>query len=184
MYTNMDSRDFRTISPRSIMWARGGRGGTIVASRATSSNPIEFQIPRMNCTISSHSAGMFKVEMKLNPEDKTHMQFCDWISDLEESSVGTWSSTLSRSNLVYRDGFRLMFFSNTNVFDSTGKLSVDFFKAKSCSILCSLTGLWTTSDKYGLRFNVKQLKFFEDALEYPVSDISIMSDDLMFVDDD
>jgi hypothetical protein len=182
----MDTLDFRTISPRSIMWARGARGGTIVASRATSQKPIEFQVPRMNCTISSHSPGMFKVEMKLNREDKTHAQFCDWISDLEESSVGTWSSTLSRSNLVYRDGFRLMFFSNTNVFDSTGKLSVDFFKARSCSILCSLAGLWTTSDKYGLRFNVKQLKFFDDALEYPVveTEFTKNSDELMFVDDD
>jgi hypothetical protein len=182
----MDTLDFRMISPRSIMWARGGRGGNIVASRATSSKPIEFQIPRMNCTISPHSAGMFKVEMKLNPEDKTHAQFCDWVSDLEESCVGTWSSTLTRSRLVYRDGFRLMFFSNTNVFDSAGKLSVDFFKAKSCSILCSLTGLWTTADKYGLRFNVKQLKFFEDALEYPVVDAAFSdnTEELMFVDDD
>ena len=182
----MDSLDFRTISPRSITWARGGRGGNIVASRSASVKPIEFQVPRMNCTISSHSAGMFKVELKMNPEDKTHVQFCDWISDLEESSVGTWSSTLSRSKLVYRDGFRLMFFSNTNVFDSTGKLSVDFFKAKSCSILCSLAGLWTTQDKYGLRFNIKQLKFFEDALEYPSTEeaCSENTSDLMFVDDD
>lgn len=178
--------DFRLISPRSITWSRGARGG-IIASRATSSKPIEFQLPRANCTIASHSAGMFKVEIKLNPEDKTHLQLIDWISDLEESSVGTWSSTLSKSRLIYKNGFRLMFFSNTNVFDSNGRLSVDFFKAKSCSTLCTLAGLWTSETSYGLRLNIKQLKFFEDALEYPsvVENVVITTEqESLFIDDD
>lgn len=185
MFFSMDSLDFRAISPRSITWSRGGRGSSIVASRGVSTKPIEFQIPRMNCTISSHSSpGMYKIELKLNSEEKTHCQFVDWISDLEESSIGTWSSTLTRSRLVYGDGFRLVFFSNTNVFDSNGKLSVDFFKAKSCSVLCSLAGCWEANGKYGLRINVKQLKFFEEPLVYPVMDSDRNTSEALFVEDD
>jgi len=178
--------DFRDINPRSISWVRGGRNGAITASRASSNGSIMFQIPRMNATIAVHSPGMYKIEMKLNKEDKTHQQFADWVADLECSAIGTWSSTLKRSSLIYSDGFRLMFFSDTNVFDSSGSLSVDFFKAKSVSVLCALQGLWTSEDKYGLRFAVKQIKFFEDELEYPVSsdEPAKMTTNPLFVDDD
>jgi hypothetical protein len=144
-----------------------------------------FQIPRMNTTISTHAAGMYRMDVKLNMADETHRQFADWIADLEQSAVGTWSSTLKRSNLLYNDGFRVMFFSDTNVFDSTGALSVDFFKAKSVSSLCLLQGLWTSADKYGIRFNVKQLKFFEEPLDYPKSEEEpVVKGAPMFIDDD
>jgi hypothetical protein len=125
------------------------------------------------------------MDVKLNMADETHRQFADWIADLEQSAVGTWSSTLKRSNLLYNDGFRVMFFSDTNVFDSTGALSVDFFKAKSVSSLCLLQGLWTSADKYGIRFNVKQLKFFEEPLDYPKSEEEpAVKGAPMFIDDD
>jgi hypothetical protein len=125
------------------------------------------------------------MDVKLNMADETHRQFADWIADLEQSAVGTWSSTLKRSNLLYNDGFRVMFFSDTNVFDSTGALSVDFFKAKSVSSLCLLQGLWTSADKYGIRFNVKQLKFFEELLDYPKSEEEpVVNGAPMFIDDD
>jgi hypothetical protein len=178
--------DFRDISPRSISWARGGRGANIIATRSSSSKPILFQIPRMNAAISIHSPGMFRMELKLNMADKTHQQFVSWVTDLEQSAVGTWSSSLKRSGLIYKDGFRLMFFGDTNAFDSTGSLSVDYFKAKSVSALCSLQGLWISADKYGLRMNVKQFKFFEDALEYPKEEEEpvVAGKALMFVDDD
>lgn len=177
--------DFRDISPRSISWARGGRNGNIVATRLSSTSPIVFQIPRMNASISTHSPGMYRMDVKLNMADNTHRQFADWIADLEQSAVGTWSSTLKRSNFLYNDGFRVMFFSDTNVFDSTGALSVDFFKAKSISSLCTLQGLWTSNDKYGIRFNVKQLKFFEDALDYPKGEEEPAVKNVpMFIDDD
>jgi hypothetical protein len=179
--------DFRDISPRSLTWSRSGRNGNIVASRPSSTKPLMFQIPRMNATISTHSPGMYRLDLKLNMADSTHRQFADWIADLEQSAVGTWSSTLKKSNLLYNDGFRLTFFSDTNVYDSTGALSVGFFKAKSVSSLCILQGLWTTADKYGIRFNVKQLKFFEDALEYETSSKEeeiVANNSFMFVDDD
>jgi hypothetical protein len=125
------------------------------------------------------------MDVKLNMADETHRQFADWIADLEQSAVGTWSSTLNRSNFLYNDGFRVMFFSDTNVFDSTGALSVDFFKAKSVSSLCLLQGLWTSADKYGIRFNVKQLKFFEEPLDYPKSEEEpAVKGAPMFIDDD
>ena len=179
--------DFRDISPRSLTWSRSGRNGNIVASRPSSTKNLMFQIPRMNATISTHSPGMYRLDLKLNMADSTHRQFADWIADLEQSAVGTWSSTLKKSNLLYNDGFRLTFFSNTNVYDSTGALSVDFFKAKSVSSLCILQGLWTSADKYGIRFNVKQLKFFEDPLEYENSSKEeeiVANNSFMFIDDD
>jgi hypothetical protein len=127
------------------------------------------------------------MEIKLNMADKTHQQFVDWIADLEQSSVGTWSSSLKRSGLIYKDGFRLMFFSDTNAFDSTGSLSVDYFKAKSVSALCALQGLWISADKYGLRLNVKQFKFFTEELDYGPSSKEeeiVVNKTPMFVDDD
>ncbi|AGE56330.1 hypothetical protein PBCVNEJV1_522R [Paramecium bursaria Chlorella virus NE-JV-1] len=176
--------DFRDISPRSISWTRGGKGA-IFASRSTP-GPILFQLPRMNATISTHSPGMFRVEFKLDVGNKVHQQFADWIADLEQSAVGTWSSTLKKSNLLYKNGFRIMFFSDTNVFDADGNMTVDFFKAQSVSALCALQGLWTSADKYGLRLNIKQLKLYDDALEYSkdANDAIAPSETPMFVDDD
>jgi hypothetical protein len=161
--------DFRSISPRSISWIRGGRGNAVLATRTSGEKNIVFQLPRLNCFISKHSAGMFRIDFKLDPSDKTHAQFVDWIADLEQSAIGTWSSQLQQSKLIYRDGFRVMIFSDTKAFDENSRLSVDYFKARSASAIVQLAGLWTTDSKYGIRLNIKQFKFFEEAIEYAPS---------------
>jgi hypothetical protein len=181
--------DFRDISPRSISWIRGGRGNAVLATRTSGDKNIVFQLPRMNAYISKHSAGMFRIDLKLNTADATHRQFADWIADLEQSAVGTWSSQLQQSKLIYKNGFRVMIFSDTKAFDSLGKLSVDYFKARSVSAICQLAGLWTTDSKYGLRINIKQFKFWEEAIEYPIADrddeaAPATNTKCMFVDDD
>jgi inhibitor of KinA sporulation pathway (predicted exonuclease) len=123
------------------------------------------------------------MDLKLNPEDPVHRQFVDWISDLEESCKGPWDHELKKSSTIYNNGIRFMFFSDTNVFDSKNMLSAEFMKAKSLSAIISLVGLWTSADKYGLKFNIVQFKFFEDAIPYPEIEEPIKHDKLMFVDD-
>lgn len=178
--------DFRSISPRSITWRRGGKGA-IYANRVSGDKKIQFQIPRMNCSISVHSAGMFKMELKLNPEDPVHKQFADWILDLEESCKGPWGP-LRKSSTIYNNGIRFMFFSDTNAFDSSGVLSADFMKAKSLSAILTLSGLWTSADKYGLKFKVDQFKFSEESIPYPTDDgediQTTNNKECMFIDDE
>jgi hypothetical protein len=177
--------DFRDISPRQLTWRRGGKG-SIYANRFGGEKTIKFQIPKMNCNIAVHSPGMFRMELKLSPAIPIHAQFMDWIADLEQSSQGPWGN-VSRSSAIYNNGIRLMFFSDTNCFDSSGDMSADFLKAKSASVVCTLTGLWLTDSKYGLKFKVDQFKFFEEPIQY--ADVEIEPDvthtsACMFVDDD
>ena len=101
--------DFRSISPRTISWRRGGKGA-IYANRISGDKKIQFQLPTCNCTISVHSPGMFRMEIKLNPADPVHQQFASWIADLEESCKGPWGNNLKKSSLIYNNGIRLMFF--------------------------------------------------------------------------
>jgi hypothetical protein len=177
--------DFRDISPKSITWRKGGRGNQIYANRPGEKS-IKFQIPKMNCNVAVHSPGMFKLELKLSPSIKIHEEFMDWIADLEQSSKGPWGD-LARSSTIYNNGFRVMFFSDTNCFDSNGNLSADFLKAKSVSAIFSLTGLWTTDSKYGLKFKVEQMKYSEESILYPIveEENMIVAPALcMFVDED
>jgi hypothetical protein len=67
-------------------------------------------------------------------------------------------------------------------------MSADFMKAKSVSAIFSLTGLWLTDTKYGLKFKVEQFKYFEEAIPYP-ADVEeettlVSSKACLFVDDD
>jgi hypothetical protein len=177
--------DFRDISPKSITWRRGGKGN-IYASRLSGEKTIKFQIPKMNCNIAVHSPGMFRVELKLSPSIPIHEQFMDWIADLEQSAKGPWGN-VSKSSAIYNNSIKIMFFSDTHCFDSNGNMSADFMKAKSVSMICSLTGLWITDTKYGLKFKCEQLKYFEELVPYPtdVENIPIANNkECMFVDDD
>ena len=88
---------------------------------------------------------------------------------------------------MYNNGIRFMFFSDTNAFDSSGVLSADFMKAKSLNAIMTLSGLWTSADKYGLKFKVDQFKFSEESIPYPnEEDIPRVETNAacMFVDDD
>ena len=177
--------DFRDISPKSITWRRGGKGN-IYANRVAGEKTIKFQLPKMNCTIAVHSPGMFRMELKMSPSIPIHAQFMEWIADLEQSSKGPWGN-VSKSSAIYNNGIRVMFFSDTNCFDSTGNMSADFMKAKSVSAIFSLTGLWLTDTKYGLKFKVEQMKYFEETIPYPsdAEDIPITNNkECMFVDDE
>jgi hypothetical protein len=180
--------DFRDISPKTVTWRRHpaihkSKGG-IYANRLGEN--IKFQIPKMNCRVEVHSPGMFRLELKMSPSIAIHSEFMDWIADLEQSSKGPWGN-LIQSPAVYNNGLRVMFFTDTNCFDSTGNLSADFKKARSASAIVSLVGLWVTDSKYGLKFKIEQLKYSEDAIPYPAdtdSEATPVGGGYMFVDDD
>lgn len=177
--------DFRDISPKSITWRRGGKG-SIYANRLVGEKTIKFQLPKMNCNIAVHSPGMFRMELKMSPSIPIHTQFMEWIADLEQSAKGPWGN-VTKSSAIYNNGIRVMFFSDTNCFDSQGNMSADFMKAKSVSAICSLTGLWLTDTKYGLKFKVDQFKYFEDQIQYPTDveeEPNVASKAFMFMDDD
>ena len=178
--------DFRNISPSSLCWKRG-TNGVIYANRQLNANKkIQFQIPKCNCDIQVHSPGMFRMELVFNENEHIHIQFLDWIKDLEQSCKGPWKG--SKSPLIYNNKMRLMFFADTNAFNADGVLSADYFSAKSVHVLVSLVGLWSTEDKHGLKFKVDQFKFFEDRIDYPgtPNECDLKNDlgDVMFVDDD
>lgn len=176
--------DFRNVRPSSISWNRGGRGGGVFASIIGEKN-IRIQVPKTNCFVSPHSPGMFKLELQLSPQVPIHAQFIDWIADLEYSSKGPWGD-VKLSSAIYKNGMRVMFFSDTNCFDSNGEMSADFAKAKSASLIFTLVGLWIANGKYGLKFKVDQLKYSEDKIEYPPTvseDSPPVETECMFIDD-
>ncbi len=175
--------DFRDVSPKSVTWRRGGKG-SVYANRLGEKS-IRFQLPKMNCNIAVHSPGMFRMELKMSPSIPIHAQFMEWIADLEQSAKGPWGN-VTKSSAIYNNGIRLMFFSDTNCFDSSGNLSADFMKAKSVSAICSLTGLWLTDAKYGLKLKCEQFKYFDDPIPYPtdVGEEPISNKACMFIDDE
>ena len=56
----------------------------------------------------------------MSPSIPIHAQFMDWIADLEQSAKGPWGN-VSKSPAIYNNGIRVMFFSDTNCFDSKQK---------------------------------------------------------------
>lgn len=175
--------DFRTVRPSAITWNRGGRGGGVFASMIGEKN-IRIQLPKMNCTVSPHSPGMFRLDLSLSPQVPIHAQFMDWIADLEYSSKGPWGD-VRLSSAIYKNGMRVMFFSDTNCFNSKGEMSAEFSKAKSASLICTLQGLWISNEKYGLKFKIDQLKYSEEKIEYPVDvdDSPAVETACLFIDD-
>ena len=75
--------DFRTVDPGSIVWKRGGKAGAVIAVPK-----ISVQTPTCACTISVHTAGMLRVDLKLGNRD-IHRRFIEWIAAIEAGVRGT-----------------------------------------------------------------------------------------------
>ena len=166
--------DFRTVDPGSIVWKRGGKAGAVIAVPK-----ISVQTPTCACTISVHTAGMLRVDLKLGNRD-IHRRFIEWIAAIEAGVRGTDDADdelglgdAAMSSSVYAGNFKAMAFSDTLMFDDTGDVSSDATGAKRCAALVDLVGLWTTPTAWGLRWKLTQLKFSETPLH---EDCVFMSD--------
>lgn len=163
--------DFRNVNPTNIVWQRGGRQGNVLATMKN--GKVMVQTPKCPCSVNVHSAGVFRIDMKLSTLNPVHARFTEWVSDIEHHASGPWKDDSVLSSTVYNSNFRVMAFSDTMTFDEQGNLSADVILAKSCSALLELTGAWTSNGKWGLRWRVMQVKFSTEGHE-----------ECLFVDDD
>ena len=163
--------DFRNVDPANVKWQRGGRQGNVLAS--VQHGKVLVQTPKCPCSVNVHSAGVFRIDMKLGMLNPLHERFAAWVGDVERNASGPWKTDLVLSSTIYGSNFRVMAFSDTMTFDERGELSADIISAKSCSALLELTGAWTSNGKWGLRWRVVQVKFSTEG-----------HDECLFVDDD
>jgi hypothetical protein len=163
--------DFRAIAPEAVSFKKGK---TVVAKGPE--GRITVQIPECPCTVRVHSPGTYRIDLKV-PSSPAHDAFVEWVEAVEvvaaRSDVGLGG--LTRSSTVYTgyDGtrsVRLMAFSDTLVFDDRGELSADIRTAKKCIALVDLSGAWATDAKWGLRWKVTQLKFWNTCDGVPPRD--------------
>lgn len=152
--------DFRTVNPEHVVWKRGH--GTSIVAKTTDGTKVVVQTPKCACTVTVHSPGMFRVSMKLKNFDTIHRDFAEWLQRIEDHAAGPWKTGRTARSSVYSSTFSLTAFSDTLVFDESGKLSADILEARSCSAIVELSGAWTSDDAWGARWKIVQLKIWPD----------------------
>lgn len=157
--------DFRQADPQAISWATWSRGQP--AARTAQGGKIVVQTPLCPCRVSLQGGGMYRIDLVLRPDVALHSEFADWLCVIEEGAaeaeaLKAWRGARGRSTCVYNNSMRLMAFSDTLVFDSSGKLSGDLLSAAGCSCIIELQGGWSTDSRWGLRWKIVQCKFVEE----------------------
>lgn len=153
--------DFRGVNPEHVAWKRGH--GTSIVAKTTDGTKIVVQTPKCSCTVAVHSPGMFRICMKFKNFDPIHREFGQWLQRVEEHAAGPWKTGREVRSVVYSSTFSITAFSDTLVFDDSGKLSADILEAQSCSAIIELSGAWTSDDVWGARWKIVQLKIWPDA---------------------
>jgi hypothetical protein len=162
--------DFRAVGTSDVDWASRYRGQP--GARTRDGGKVVVQTPVMPCRVSLAGAGMFRIDMALQPT-ALHSSFGEWVADIEDAAAEApelreWRAGKTRSTSIYRNGMRLMAFSDTMAFDGEGKLSFNLLDATSCACLVELQGCWSTETRWGLRWKVVQVKFSTDPVTaYP-----------------
>lgn len=166
--------DFRSVQPSAITWSTWSRGQPV--ARVGQGGKVVAQTPLCPCRVSVAGSGMYRLDLVLRQDLPTHSQFCGWLADIEDSAseaLKEWRGGRSKSTCVYNNSMRLMAFSDTLAFDSSGKLSADLMSAGGCACIIELQGCWSTEARWGLRWKIVQIKFVEEcslaALPAPVT---------------
>lgn len=156
--------DFRAVNPATVTWTVGRRGAPI--ARGPSNAPVRIQTPPFACTVGALGSGMMRVDLALHPRVDVHREFGRWLGDLEEAAaespvVAAWKSGRTAARCVYRDSMRLMAFSDTPTFNQHGQLAAGLLDAVGCECILELQGAWGTDGRWGLRWKIAQLKYYE-----------------------
>lgn len=164
----MAAMDFRTVT--AVHWEPRARGSP--CPRTPSGAPVTVQTPWFPCT-ASYVTGMFRLECVVRQDVAIHAEFREWLEWLEDEATTApeleeWKGETTMSRGVFRDTLRLMAFTDTQVFDDTGAMSADLLDMQTCSCVMTLTGLWRTDTRWGLRWKVTQVKFSRVPMDLPV----------------
>lgn len=161
--------DFRQVVPGDIDWSARYRGQP--AARLRDGEKVVVQAPAAACAVTLAGAGMYRLDISLRPDVDVHSEFAAWLCEIDEAvatneSLAEWREGRSRSDTLFRNNWRLMAFSDTLCFDSSGKLSFDLMDAAACSCLVELQGCWSSPTRWGVRWKVLQIKFDQSPPEW------------------
>jgi hypothetical protein len=155
--------DFRNVNPSSVSFAKAGKKG-----ETTASPRVQVQFPEAHCTVQT-SQGVNTIKMRMTPSPAVEA-FAKWVSEVEDVASlqmngAEKSMTMFRGPNAYHVTMRA--FQETLVYDASGKLSVGLQRAQRCILVAELGGTWWSeqSQRWGLRWRVKQVKFWEDPTE-------------------
>jgi hypothetical protein len=172
--------DFRSVTPSSVSWQIGRRGFPV--ARGPGNAVVRVQTPPFACTVGALGSGMFRIDLALHPRVDVHQDFGRWVGDLEAAAaeapaVAGWKCGRTAATCVYRGSMRLMAFSDTPTFDREGRLAAGLLDAAGCECILELQGAWGTDGRWGLRWKISQLKYYDAPPTLPVRPDDGGSDD-------
>lgn len=156
--------------------------------RDASGGKVVIQTPPLPCAVrpqnTTFSQG-WSFELRMPQTDPLATKFAAWLDSVLASAIawGGMHESDSRDPMPAVSEFagvksvRVTAFSDALLFDTDGNLTGDPSKAKACSCLLELQGLWTSPARWGIRWRVSQVKMERGAR---ANDDALFS----FVDDD
>ena len=173
--------DFRTIGR--IQWSASGQ------ARAEGGGAVVAQTPRCACRVSVVSAGMYRLQLQLPADSELHAAFARWLREAEDSACQSPALEATRANrtlstTVWNDSMRLTAFSDTLAFDAEARLSPRLVDATAATCIIRLQGVWTTQERWGLRWQISQVKFDTEGAAAPPPPKRARREAFGFVDED
>lgn len=159
--------DFREVDVSGIVWRPTHRG----VSASTPGGKITVQTPVARCRIepmaSTYSSG-WTITLLFDENDNIHTDFQEFLRRLQ-ASYKNWDKNTdgvlrNLSDAVYCRpngygcSFRFTAFSDAQFYNADSGQVQDPSAMMACSCVLQLQGVWTTPDRWGLRWKVVQVK--------------------------
>ena len=147
--------DFRTIGVHALKWLPLSRKTLPVT-------PIRVQVPPSQCSITLLQ-GRYGVDLTLCGHP-AHAGFVRFLASLERHAQCNaspppdlrWYPNVTVDSLVPL--MKLSAFDGTKFFDAGGEVCYEPTAIQGCSCLLELSGAWTSSTSWGLRWKVLEIK--------------------------
>jgi hypothetical protein len=151
--------DFRRVDLTTLQWAKRGCKATV-------------QTPLCGCRVTKAGLDALRLDVSLLPHVPQHAAFCEWLERAEEAAEAALSPQRPRSSCVFRGNLRLMAFKGSvRVYDHDADEWAgdedDLLSASSVACVIDLQGIWTTDNRWGLRWRVSEVRFSRAAPELP-----------------
>ena len=159
-------QDFRAVHVSRVVWSKTQR--TVSASiDAESRAKIVVQTPAARCHVqpmASARASGHIITMLFDDGSDIHAAFQQFLRDLQASCI-EWGGLnhLELYDAVYTgygggSSFRVTAFSDALFYDTNASQVPSPSAMKACSCVLQLQGAWTSDRRFGLRWQVKQVK--------------------------
>ncbi len=154
--------DFRSVDTARMEWRRGPRG-VYASVGGGDSSKVMIQTPVARCRVrpmvSTYSSG-WTIDLLFSHQDDVHVAFMEFLRAVQASAIRSGGlDGLTMSDAVYNDrSFRFTAFSDALYFNTDASQVQGPAAMDACSCLLQLQGVWTTAERWGLRWKVIQVK--------------------------